>query len=156
MARRQTFRVAAGRALWTTCPSRPSWPRALRSGLPARPWLKFNPCEGAVSPDQPASERAAETVERKIELGWQKRKVAEPQAGTPLAPIPHPTRINAPEARDGEEDVPVTLLPFSGASFMSRAHRNASHGRGRHRLASDDPWPYDVRGTHRRPVAGGD
>src|SRR4051812_15327947 len=85
------------------------------SRLPARPCLKFDPGESAVSPDQPAFKRGAEAVERKIELGWQQRKIVEAQADAALAQIPHAARMNAPEARDGKQGVPVTLLPFSGA-----------------------------------------
>jgi hypothetical protein len=106
--------------------------------LAAHPWLKFDPCEGAISPDQPASERRAETVKRKIELGWQKRKVVEPQADAPVAQIPHAARMNAPEARNGEQGVSVNPLPFSTASFSAGMHGNASFGRGRHRLVSAD------------------
>jgi hypothetical protein len=124
--------------------------------LAAGTWPKLDPCEGAISPDQPACERRAEAVERKIELGWQKRKVVEPQANAPIAQIPYAARMNVPEAGNGEQGVSVNPLPFSGASFSAGTHGNASLGRGRHRLVSGDPWPCDVRCTHHRPVAGGE
>ena len=120
--------------------------------MAAHPWLKLAPCENAISPDRPACERRAEAVERKIELGGQKRKVVEPQANAAVAQIPYAARMNVPEAGNGEQGVSVHPLPFSGASFSAGAHRNASSGRGRHCLVSGDPLA--VRRTLYLPSSG--
>jgi hypothetical protein len=62
--------------------------------------------EVAISSDQLAGERNAETIGRYVEVGWQGRKIIELQASADVAQIPNTARKDAPQAWNGSRASP--------------------------------------------------